>query len=94
MMRLLDRVAAEGVTEAEVARAQTRARAGLVSGLASNSGLAAALAEAEALGGDWRSLFRDIDALDAVTPADVQRVAQQTFRVPNRTVATLRTGDS
>ena len=93
LLAVLDRVAAEGVTEAEVARARTRARAGLVAGLESNSGLAAALASAEVLGGGWRSLFRDIDALDAVTPADVQRVAGQTFRASNRTVATLKTAE-
>lgn len=87
----LDGVARGGVTEAEVARARTRARAELVTGLDSNSGLAGALAEAEALGGDWRRLFRDLDALDAVTVADVQRVASATFQTSNRTVATIRT---
>ena len=89
---LLDRVADDGVTDAEIARARTRARAALVSELDSNDGLAGALATAEALRGDWRALFRDIDALDRVTPADVQRVARETFRTSNRTVATLRTG--
>ena len=54
---LLDRVAADGVTEEELARAKTRARAGLVASLQSSDGLAAALAEAEALRGDWRALF-------------------------------------
>ena len=89
---ILDRLAADGVTDEEVARARTRARAGLVAGLEDNSGLASALAEAEVLSGDWRALFRDLDALDRVTAADVQRVARQTFRASNRTVATLRTG--
>ena len=89
---LLERVAADGVTDDEIARARTRARADLVAGLDSNSGLAQALATAEALRGDWRALFRDIDALDRVTAADVQRVARDTFRPANRTVATLRTG--
>ncbi len=89
---ILERLVADGVTEEEVARARTRARAGLVAGLEDNSGLASSLAEADALSGDWRDLFRDLDALDRVTAADVQRVAQQTFRASNRTVATLRTG--
>ena len=93
LLAVLDRTATDGVTSAEVARARTRARAGLVAGLESNDGLAAALASAEGLGGGWRSLFRDIDALDAVTPADVQRVARQTFRASNRTVATLKTAE-
>ncbi|HEX9950213.1 MAG TPA: pitrilysin family protein [Rubricoccaceae bacterium] len=88
----LDRVATDGVTDEELTRAKTRARAGLVAALTDNDGLASALAEAEALGGDWRSLFRDIDALDAVTADDVRRVAAATFTRANRTVATLRTG--
>ena len=89
----LDRVATDGVTDEELARARTRIRAGLVAGLTDNSALAAALAEAEALGGDWRSLFRDIDAIDAVTADDVRRVAAATFTRANRTVATLRTAE-
>ncbi len=91
--RELARVAADGVTEEELARARTRTRAGLVSALADTDGLAAALAEAEALGGGWRSLFRDIDAVDAVTAGDVRRVAAATFTRANRTVATLRTAE-
>ncbi len=90
---LLARVVADGVTEEELARAKTRARAELVASLQSPDGLAAALAEAEALRGDWRALFRDIDALDRVTTADVQRVAAATFRTSNQTVATLRTAE-
>ncbi len=93
VMAELDRIAAGGVTAEELARARTRIRAGLVSDLADNSGLASALAEAEALGGGWRSLFRDIDAIDAVTPDDVRRVAAATFTRANRTVATLRTAE-
>src|SRR5690606_39367340 len=88
---VLDDVIEDGVTEEELERAKTRARASLVSGLESNLGLAVALAEVEALTGDWRNLFRELDAIEAVTAADVQRVAAETFRPSNRTVATLRT---
>ena len=87
---VLTEVAESGITAEELERAKTRARAGLVSGLESNAGLAGALAEAEALTGDWRTLFRELDAIEAVTAEDVQRVAAETFRPSNRTVATLR----
>lgn len=89
--RLLDDVARNGVTEAELARAQARARAQLVGVLESNTGLARTLAAAHVLRGDWRAAFRDLDAISAVTAADVQRVARDTFRPTNRTVAVLRT---
>lgn len=88
---VLDAVVEEGITAEELERAKTRARASLVRGLESNLGLAVALAEAEALTGDWRTLFRELDAIDAVTVGDVQRVAAETFVPTNRTVATLRT---
>jgi predicted Zn-dependent peptidase len=91
---VLAAVVEEGVTEEELERARTRARAGLVGGLESNLGLAVALAEAEALTGDWRSLFRELDAIEAVTAEDVRRVAAETFVPTNRTVATLRTDDA
>ena len=88
---VLDSVVETGVTAEELARAQTRARAQLVQSLESNQGLGIALAEAEVLDGDWRAVFRQLDAIEAVTAADVQRVARETFRRENRTVATLRT---
>ncbi len=89
--RVVDELVRGGVTDAELSRARTRARAGLVAALDSRTGLASALAQAQALDGDWRTVFRRLDALDAVTPADVQRVAGDTFRATNRTVATLQT---
>ena len=92
--RVLDAVAAGGVTPDEVARAQARARSGLVGAMESNTGLARTLAAAHVLRGDWRAAFRSLDELARVTPADVQRVAAATFRPSNRTVAVLRTAQT
>lgn len=91
---VLNAVAEEGITAEELERAKTRARASLVRGLESNLGLAVALAETEALTGDWRNLFRALDAIESVTARDVRRVAAETFTSTNRTVATLRTEES
>ncbi|HEY1497346.1 MAG TPA: insulinase family protein, partial [Candidatus Solibacter sp.] len=66
-----------------------RARAGLITGLGDNLSLANSLADYQALTGDWRNLFRDLERLDAVTPADIQRVAKEIFTVQNRTIATI-----
>ena len=51
--------------------------------------LANSLADWQALTGDWRNLFRDLEQLEAVTPADIQRVAKEIFTVNNRTIATI-----
>ena len=90
---VLDEVIEAGVTEEELDRAKARATASLVQGLGSNSNLGLQMAFAEVLQGDWRELFRDIERIQNVTAADVQRVAAETFRRENRTVATLRTAE-
>ena len=88
----IERLKTEEVTAAELAKFKTRARASLLRSLDSNSGLAHALAEYQTIFGDWRELFRYIDRLEKVTGADIRRVAEATFREPNRTVARIVTG--
>lgn len=90
---VLDEIIASGVTEEELERAKTRATSDLVQQLGSNSNLGLQMAFAEVLLGDWRELFRGIEDIQNVTAADVQRVAAETFRRENRTVATLRTAE-
>lgn len=85
----LQRLQQEPVSQQELERVKTQARAGLLRSLDSNSGMAALLAEYEAKTGSWRNVFKDLEAIDAVTAADVQRVAQQLFRENNRTVGKL-----
>lgn len=89
----IERLEEEGITEEELERAKTRARADLIGQLDSNSGLARQLSVMEALTGDWRDVFRRLERLDAVTAEDVRRVARETFRPSNRTVAVIRTGE-
>ena len=87
---VVDEIVKNGITREELDRAKTRARANFIGGLASNSGLAGQIAQEHALTGDWRNLFRKLDAIDHVTADDVQRVAAETFRIENRTVAQIR----
>jgi len=89
----LDRVREEGISPEELERAKTQARASLIGTLDSNSGLARRFARMEALTGDWRAVFRRLEALQAVTVEDVQRLAQNTFERSNRTVAMIKTSD-
>ncbi len=77
------------VDQQELDRVKTQARAGLLQSLSSNSGMASLLAEYEAKTGSWRNVFDELNTIEAVTPADIQRVAQELFRPENQTVGKL-----
>ncbi|HEY5911069.1 MAG TPA: pitrilysin family protein [Verrucomicrobiae bacterium] len=79
----------ELVTDDELRMVKTRAKADLIRSLASNSGIAGALAQYQTRFGDWRELFRSVDRIEKVTKADIQRVARSTFLPTNRTVAMI-----
>ena len=85
----LDRLKTEDITDEELARFKTRAKADLLRGLADNEGLAHQLAEYQTRFGDWRQLFRELDKINAVTKADVRRVANKIFVDSNRTSARI-----
>jgi len=87
----LEKLKTQDVSEAELQSIKTRAKADLIRGLADNQGLALQLGFAQALYGDWRELFRQIDRIDKVTAADIRRVAAKTFVEENRSVAMLET---
>jgi predicted Zn-dependent peptidase len=83
----VERLKTEPVSPEELERVKTQARAALLRSLDSNSGMAAAMAEYQVKTGNWRNLFKELDAIAAITPADIQRVAQATFTPENRTIA-------
>jgi predicted Zn-dependent peptidase len=85
----IDRLKTEPVSATELDRIKTQARAGLLQVLSSNEGMASLLPEYEAKTGSWRNLFRELKAIEAVTAADVQRVAQDLFQPQNLTVGKL-----
>lgn len=85
----IDRLKTEPVSSEELDRVKTNARAGLLRSLDSNMGMAQSLLEYEVKTGSWRNLFKTIDAIAAVTPEDIQRVARSTFTPQNRTIGRL-----
>jgi predicted Zn-dependent peptidase len=85
----IDELKNQDVTDEELARFKTRARADLLRGLADNQGLAHQLAEYQTRYGDWRELFRQLDKIDAVSKADIRRVANKIFVASNRTSAQI-----
>lgn len=87
----LDRLRSEDATAEELARFKARAKAALLRNLRSNISLAFRLAKAQLLYGDWRELFRSLDRIDKVTPADIRRVASEAFVASNRTTGLIVT---
>lgn len=85
----LEKLKTADVTDAELERFKTRARADILRGLANNQGLAHQLAEYQTRYGDWRELFRQLDRIDAVNKADIRRVANKIFVASNRTSASV-----
>ena len=68
---------------------KTRARAGLIRSLADNAGMASQLTFYQVIMGDWRDLFKELDEINAVTAADIKRVANKVFVNSNRTIGTI-----
>lgn len=87
----IERLRNEPVTEQELKKAKTRARAALIRQLDSNAGLAEQLTFYEVLTGDWRNLFKQLEQIDRVSAEDIQRVARTYFRTKNRTVGIIET---
>lgn len=85
----IEKLKTTDVTDEELARFKTRARADLLRGLADNEGLAHQLAEYQTRYGDWRELFNQLKRIDAVNKADVRRVANKTLVESNRTRAEI-----
>jgi len=85
----IERLKTEPVSVPELERVKTQARAGLLRSLNSNTGMAELLLEYEVKTGSWRNLFQELVAVEAVSAADIQRVAQTTFRPENRTVGRI-----
>jgi predicted Zn-dependent peptidase len=83
------RMVAEGPTAAELQKVKTEYLAGQIRELREPSELAVQLAMADQIQGSWRHLFDHLDQIEAVTAADVQRVARERLVETRRTVGIL-----
>lgn len=79
------------VTPEELEGVKARAKSGFIGQMGSNMGLAMGLANAYNLQGDWHKLFRELEQIEKVSAADIQRVAQKLFVKSNRTVGLIET---
>ncbi|MBD3368093.1 MAG: insulinase family protein [Candidatus Eisenbacteria bacterium] len=85
----LERLKTEEVEMRELERLWNAEEAMLVRALGSNMGMAFRVGMYEAMRGDWRAIYTDMERKKAVTPADIMRVAKKYFTEENRTVGWL-----
>jgi predicted Zn-dependent peptidase len=85
----IDRLKKEDISDDELKMIKTRSKANLIRGLADNGGLATQLATYQTRYDDWRELFRSVDRIEAVSKADIRRVANEVFVDTNRTVGII-----
>lgn len=85
----IERLKTEPVSMKELERVKNQAKASLLRSLDSNMGMAFALVEYEVKTGSWKNLFEQLEAIEQITPAEIQRVAEATFRPENRTEGRL-----
>jgi zinc protease len=83
------RLASEGPTEAELAKARKQALAGFWRGLQTISGKAQALGEYAVFHGDYRKLFDAPEAYAGITAAQVREAAAAVLTKRNRTLGIL-----
>jgi predicted Zn-dependent peptidase len=86
----LERVAEKGVAAPELRRARRLLRSAVLHELATHSGVAHALGQAEALLGDWREAGRALEQYAAVGPRDVREAARRWLDPTRRCVVTLQ----
>ncbi|MDT5271530.1 MAG: zinc protease [Acidobacteriota bacterium] len=86
----LKRMQSEPVTKGELDKAVNQLVANALRERETNSGKAFALGNAAAIVGDVKRVNTDIDRLQAVTAADVQRVMKKYFTDTNRVVITYQ----
>jgi len=85
----LAKVASQGVTDAELARAKNLTASGFWKKLATIDGKAQLLGEYEVFHGDWAKLFDAPPQFDKVSREEVQAIAHETLDRRKRTVGVL-----
>ena len=88
--RQIHRLQTEPVSEEELAGVIKRATMRSIQRLRSGLGLSIQLASYESLFGGYQELFREMEMVEKITPADIMRVANEALVPENRTVGILQ----
>jgi len=88
----IDRLSREPVGDSELYKAKNQLSAGFIFGLEGVEGVAAQIGNAKLLTGDAKSWITDYEKYQAVTAADVMRVAKKYLVSENETLVTVPPG--
>ncbi len=77
MLKVIDKLKAGGVTAAELEKVKTQARIALITGRQTAEQVATQLGDAQVFGGNAEIANEALSKIEAVTPADIQAIAQK-----------------
>jgi predicted Zn-dependent peptidase len=82
----IEKLKTESVTADELTKYKRSAKKGMLNAMKANSDMAAMLTASEVVEGGWRKVFDGIKDVEAVTAADIQRIAKTVLVPTNRTI--------
>ena len=85
----IERLKNQFVSQEELTKYKRTTKKNFINSLKSNGSMARMLAAYEVLMGDWKTLFEELDGVEAVTAEDIQRVAKQYLIKKHRTVGEI-----
>lgn len=85
----IEKLKKEAVTQEELTKFKRTTLKSVYDQMKNNSDMAELLAFYQVVHGDWRKLFERIQKLDALSPAEIQKVANLYFIKKNRTIGEI-----
>ncbi len=85
----IEKLKTEPVSEEEMNSAKTRLKISTINGMGSNQGILMSLLSAEVKQGSWQKVFDKIDAIEKITAADIQDLANKYLISQNRTIGRI-----
>lgn len=84
-------IATNGVSDQEITRVKNRIYKELVDSLNSNAGMAEQMSYYELMMKDYKYLFTYLERIQSITPADIRRIAKDTFIEKHNTTVWIKT---
>lgn len=87
--REIDRIKQDGMSERELARAIRSVKKSILQSLETDAGAAGLLSYYEALAGDYKYIYANLNAMEKITPAQVRECARKYLNPENAIIASL-----